>query len=101
MLALNQQDQFGDDDSAAPPAEGGDMMMDRGQRRGQFCKVMYAHKVGELAFVEARLSLTPAQTAAVRALEAGLARGPPTAMKRTAPTAPRARPARVPPSWTA
>jgi hypothetical protein len=30
----------------------------------QMCKDMYAHKVGELAFEEARLALTPAQTGA-------------------------------------
>jgi hypothetical protein len=35
--------------------------MDRGARRGQFCKDMYAHKVGELAFLEAKLSLTSNQ----------------------------------------
>jgi hypothetical protein len=54
-------------DAAAPHAEGGpppdmqDAMMDRGERRGQFCKDMYAHKVGELAFVEAKLSLSANQ----------------------------------------
>jgi hypothetical protein len=30
----------------------------------QMCKDMYAHKVGELAFLEAKLTLTPAQTSA-------------------------------------
>jgi hypothetical protein len=34
----------------------------RGERRAQFCKTMYAHKVGEMAFLEAKLSLTSAQT---------------------------------------
>jgi hypothetical protein len=32
------------------------------ERRAQICQTIYAHKVGELAFLEARLSLTPAQT---------------------------------------
>lgn len=66
MLALAQQDQLGDDDTAAPPSEGGGpgMMMERGQRRARFCKVMYARKVGELAFLETKLALTPAQAPA-------------------------------------
>ena len=49
-------------DASAP--EGGpqsDMMRDRGVRRAQFCKDMYASKVGELAFLEAKLSLTSGQ----------------------------------------
>ena len=49
-------------DASAP--EGGpqsDMMRDRGVRRAQFCKDMYARKVGELAFLEAKLSLTSGQ----------------------------------------
>lgn len=63
MLALAQQSPAADDETAAPPPEGGapDMMADRGARRAQFCKDMYAHKVGELAFTEAKLALTPAQ----------------------------------------
>ena len=36
-------------------------MMDNGPRRAQMCKEMYAHKVGELAFLEAKLSLTAGQ----------------------------------------
>ena len=63
MLALLGQDtQAGGD--TAPGAEGGpppDMMKDRAERRAQFCKDMYAHKVGEMAFLEARLSLTASQ----------------------------------------
>jgi hypothetical protein len=63
LLAMNQQDQLGADDTAAPPSEGGpDMMAERGARRAQMCQDMYAHKVGELAFLETKLSLTPAQT---------------------------------------
>jgi hypothetical protein len=69
---------------AAPPSEGGmpgDMMMDappgemgggmNGKmsehfkaRMAQMCKDMYAHKVGELAFEETRMALTPAQASA-------------------------------------
>lgn len=47
----------------APP----DMLRDgpppqmRAQRRARLCKDMYAHKVGEMAFLETKLSLTPAQ----------------------------------------
>jgi hypothetical protein len=51
--------------AAAPPVEGGpppDMMPDRGARREQMCHEMYAHKVGEIAYLEAKFALTPAQT---------------------------------------
>jgi hypothetical protein len=47
----------------APP----DMLRDgpppqmRAERRARLCKDMYAHKVGDLAFLETKLSLTPAQ----------------------------------------
>jgi hypothetical protein len=44
-----------------PPGPPPDGMMDRGMRRGQMCQDMYAHKVGELAFLETKLSLTGAQ----------------------------------------
>jgi len=47
------------DETAVPPPEGGEAMR---PRLAQFCKTMYAHKVGEMAFLEAKLSLTPAQT---------------------------------------
>jgi hypothetical protein len=58
--------QFAPQDGAGPRAEGGppgmpDRMMDRGARRGQMCQDMYAHKAGELAFLEAKLSLTATQ----------------------------------------
>lgn len=62
--------QFAAGDGGGARAEGGpppgppgmeDRMMDRGARRGQMCQDMYAHKVGELAFLEAKLSLTGAQ----------------------------------------
>ncbi len=64
MIALVTPSQMSDD--AAPPTEGGpppgmpDRMMD-GPRRAQFCHDMYAHKVGELAFLEAKLSLNAGQ----------------------------------------
>jgi hypothetical protein len=62
MLALADHPDL-DDDTAAPPPDGGPPpgMMERGRHRGEFCQVMYARKVGELAFLETRLSLTPAQ----------------------------------------
>jgi hypothetical protein len=41
---------------APPPG-----MEDRMMRRGQMCQDLYAHKVGELAFLETKLSLTSAQ----------------------------------------
>lgn len=50
--------------AAAPAPEGGpppDMMRDRAAHRVQFCKDMYARKVGELAFLEAKMSLTSSQ----------------------------------------
>ena len=62
MLALAGQDNGME--TAAPGAEGGpspEMMRDHAARRAQFCKDMYAHKVGELAFLEAKLSLTSNQ----------------------------------------
>jgi hypothetical protein len=45
---------------AGPPPPGVDVMMD-GPRGGQFCQDMYAHKAGEMAFLEAKLQLTGAQ----------------------------------------
>lgn len=42
-----------------PPGPPG--MEDRMMRRGQVCQDLYAHKVGELAFLETKLSLTGAQ----------------------------------------
>ena len=37
------------------------MMRDSAAHRAQFCKDMYARKVGEMAFLEARLSLSAGQ----------------------------------------
>ena len=58
--------QLAPSDMAAPRAEGGapDMpgaMMENGPRRAQICKNLYARKVGELAFLEAKLSLSANQ----------------------------------------
>jgi hypothetical protein len=49
--------------TAAPPAEGGPQsgMRDGTARREQICRDLYAGKVGELAFLEAKLSLDARQ----------------------------------------
>jgi hypothetical protein len=52
--------------SDASHAEGGppdmqDGMREDGAHRAEMCKEMYAHKVGELAFLEAKLSLSAGQ----------------------------------------
>jgi hypothetical protein len=51
--------------AAAHAAEPPDMMRAppqmRAERRAQLCKDMYAHKVGEMAFLETKLTLTAAQ----------------------------------------
>ena len=47
---------------AAPAAEGGPPAAMRGMRREQMCKNLYARKVGELAFLEAKLTLNTTQT---------------------------------------
>jgi LTXXQ motif family protein len=50
---------------AAPPSEMAgpppEAMRDMAARRDQFCKDMYARRVGELAYFEAKLTLTAAQ----------------------------------------
>jgi hypothetical protein len=62
MIAL-----AGPSDTPTPSrAEGGpphmqDGMREDGARRAEMCKEMYAHKVGELAFLEAKLSLSAGQ----------------------------------------
>lgn len=53
-------------DAAAPRAEGGppdmqDGMREEGAHRAEMCKEMFAHKVGELAFLEVKLSLNAGQ----------------------------------------
>jgi hypothetical protein len=64
MIALAAQAGLpGHAPAAAPPEDGpGAMpMRDMGARRGQMCHDMYAGKVGELAFLEAKLSLDARQ----------------------------------------
>ena len=64
MLALMAQDAASGADGAAAASQGRrppEMMRDRTANRAQFCKDMYARKVGELAFLEAKLSLTASQ----------------------------------------
>jgi len=64
MLALaGQGSQAGGDTAASPPEgePGRGMMRDEAVRQAQLCKDIYARKAGELAFLEAKLSLTPAQ----------------------------------------
>jgi len=48
--------------TAAPGAEGGPSPEALGARHEQICKTLYARKVGELAFLEAKLSLNASQT---------------------------------------
>lgn len=63
MIALVTPNSASAHAMAAPPAEGGPaadgMMM--GPRREQLCRDLYAGKVGELAFLEAKLSLDAKQ----------------------------------------
>jgi LTXXQ motif family protein len=68
MIALMTPNERADGSAAARPAEGGSpsdmrarMMRDMGVRREQVCKDLYAHEVGKLAFLEAKLSLTANQ----------------------------------------
>lgn len=64
MIALANQDGMPGPSAAAPDEAGGPppgMMRDMGARREQMCKNMYARKVGELAYLEAKLSLNPNQ----------------------------------------
>lgn len=64
MLAVAGQDPLTADDTAAPPPEGGvttEMMAEAGEHRAQFCKDIYARKVGEMAFLEAKLTLNASQ----------------------------------------
>jgi hypothetical protein len=66
MIALVTPGENAETRMAAPPAEGGppatmqeNMMY--GVRRGEICKELYARKAGELAFLEAKLSLNANQ----------------------------------------
>ena len=63
MIALVTPNNLPGRATAAPPAEGGpasDAMM-MAPRREQFCSDLYAGRVGELAFLEAKLSLDAKQ----------------------------------------
>jgi hypothetical protein len=57
MLAQNQTQATPGLDGAPPPGMGRRMM----GGRGQMCETMYARKVGELAFLEAKLQLNAGQ----------------------------------------
>jgi hypothetical protein len=61
LIALAQDGGPAGDTAGAAPGRSPEMMRDRAQRRAQFCKDIYARKVGELAFLEAKLSLNPSQ----------------------------------------
>ena len=67
MIALVAQTGLPGRTTAAPPAEGGQSALREGalrdgtQRREQLCRDLYAGKVGELAFLEAKLSLDAKQ----------------------------------------
>jgi len=68
MVAMTTTNGIARTGNAAPPAEEGASAnmryrMEPGMAplRGQFCKDLYARKVGELAFLEAKLSLSPSQ----------------------------------------
>jgi hypothetical protein len=58
MLAQNDAAPRTDLRSDAPPADGA---MARGPRHGRFCQDMVARKAGKIAYLEAKLQLTPAQ----------------------------------------
>ncbi len=67
MIALVTPNNLPPRMTEVPPPEGGQpsmpggAMRDMGARRGQMCHDMYAGKVGELAFLEAKLSLDAKQ----------------------------------------
>jgi hypothetical protein len=59
MIALAGQDGSAEAGAVAPPPPG--MMRDMAAHHEQMCKNMYARKVGELAYLEAKLSLNANQ----------------------------------------
>lgn len=64
MLALVGQGALSGADTTARAPEDGpapDMVKDDGIHRAQFCKDMYARKAGEMAFLEAKLTLNASQ----------------------------------------
>jgi len=60
VLAQNQPGPNTERQAGPPPPDMDDDMM-RGPRRGQFCQDIFARRAGELAFMEAKLQLTPDQ----------------------------------------
>jgi hypothetical protein len=61
MLAQNQPGRNADREAGPPPPpDMEDGMMGR-PHRGQFCQDIYAREAGEMAFLEAKLQLTPSQ----------------------------------------
>jgi hypothetical protein len=61
MLAQNQPVPNTEREAGPPPPPDMDDTMMRGPRRDQFCQDIYASKAGEIAFLEAKLQLTPSQ----------------------------------------
>jgi len=61
MVAMAQDGAPAGDTAGPSPAMAPEMMRDHAARRAQFCKDIYASKVGEMAFLEAKLSLTGSQ----------------------------------------
>lgn len=59
MLAQNQAAPPAGPEAGTPPRDVDDMM--RGPRPGQICQDLYARKAAQMAFLEAKLDLTPAQ----------------------------------------
>jgi hypothetical protein len=60
MVAQNQTP-VTEPEAGPPPPPGMERGMMRGEHRGQFCQDMYAHKAGEMAFLEAKLQLNAGQ----------------------------------------
>jgi hypothetical protein len=61
LLAQNQPAPETGREAGPPPPPDMDEAMMRGPQRGQFCQDLYAHKAGEMAFLEAKLQLTAPQ----------------------------------------
>jgi hypothetical protein len=61
MLAQNQPAPNPDREAGPPPPPDMDGPMMEAPRHGQFCENIYALKAGKMAFLEAKLQLTPSQ----------------------------------------
>lgn len=61
VLAQNQPLANTEREAARPSPPDMDSDMMQGPRRGQLCRNIYARRAGELAFMEAKLQLTPSQ----------------------------------------